>query len=153
MKDKFFLLAIAILTFILYDGATTIIVADYLGSWGYETSAVIRQAQDNFGMLGFMFVKIMLCMLCLSLLYLITGLQKQTEMLAHTLYLGFTITGLYAGTSNLNIILNGTSFYLLGLDAQKTCILILALSMVVGLSLTVNSWIRRGDNASRISFP
>ncbi len=149
MKVKTVLLAIAILSFIMYDSATTLIVADYLGSWGYETSTIIRHAQDSFGMLGFMIVKIILCMLCLSLLYLITGLQKQTEMLAHTLYLGFSMTGLYAGTSNLNIILNGTSFYLLGLDAQKTCILILALSMVIGLFLTASSWILRGDRASQ----
>ncbi len=149
MKAKVFLLAIAILTFILYDSATTLIVANYLGSWGYETSGLIRQAQGTFGVLGFMIVKIILCGMCLALVYLITGLQKQTEALANSLYCGFAMTGLYAGTSNLNIIMNGVSFYFFGVDAQKASLLILALSIVAGLLLTANAWaLKKAPNAS-----
>lgn len=104
-------------TYGVYDTITTIQVSQYLGSFEYEKSEVLRIAMMNVGIEGFVFVKLLFSAIALGMaLYLAECLEGWRWMGIGMMW-GATLGGLYVGTSNMNIIWNGSSYWLLGFDS------------------------------------
>lgn len=121
--DKLLFLA-AISSFGLFDAVTTVVAADYLGSYAYESSMVLRSVEASNGAVVLLLVKLW-CVLVALLVALYVAEHSRHGYTAKCCMIGTTIAGLYAGLSNLNIIFAGSSFQVLGFDTQVISIILL----------------------------
>lgn len=146
MKKSRLLLISAIVCFVLYDIISTILAFNYLGSFQYESSFLLKTTFDAGGIPGFILMKAGISMLLLLLVYLhVEHFQKpggegqgaHLPMVNASLHgagigilTGATMAGLFAGTSNLNIVLNGSSIWLMGIDSGT-----IAMALIIGSSI------------------
>ena len=146
MKNSRLLLLSAILCFVFYDLITTIVAFNYLGSFQYESSLLLRTTFDVGGVPGFILIKAGISTLLLLLVYLHIeyftkagdeGRGINSPIVTASLngagigtLMGATIAGLFAGTSNLNIVLNGSSIWLMGMDSGT-----IAMAIIIGSSI------------------
>jgi hypothetical protein len=143
---KLFLIS-AIVCFVLYDIITTVIAFDYLGSFQYETSFLLKNSFGIAGIPGFILAKASISIIAILLVYLYIehlhpschdddGLTSLATTCVNGAGLGIlagtTMAGLFVGTSNLNIPLNGSSIWLLGLDSSTIGIAIILASVAIG---------------------
>jgi hypothetical protein len=141
------LLISAIVCFVLYDIITTVIAFDYLGSFQYETSFLLKNSFGIAGVPGFILAKAAISIIALLLVYLYIeyfptlchdndGLTRLATTCVNGAGLGIlagaTMAGLFVGTSNLNIPLNGSSIWLLGLDSGTVAIAIIIAGVAIG---------------------
>jgi hypothetical protein len=136
------LLVLAILFYIVYDACSTVIAFRYLGSFEYETSGLLHAAYDLWGLWGFVLVKSAVSALALTVAYFLA--YNGFEGVGCGVMAGAAITGLYAGTSNLNIVLNNGSIVLLGLDAATVCRLLVASCALAGALSDLSGRLRSG---------
>ncbi len=116
---KYYLLLIFLLSFVsygLYDAGSTVLAADYLDSFQYESSGLLRAVGMSSDAPGFLAIKLGVVFIALMFtLYL--GVQFPGLRTAAIWVLsGAILAGIFVGTSNLNIILNGHSIFLFGQD-------------------------------------
>ncbi len=139
------LLILAILSFVLYDAITTIMVIKHVGIQ-YETSFVIRYTYTMYGINGFIITKIFLTTFLLLFVYIMGRTIYCIRNSIIGLYIGVTLAGLYAGSSNINIILNDSSFWLFGLDARIVSNLMLLSCLIPFAFLDYKQISSRGMN-------
>lgn len=135
MKNKTarILAMLAIICFVLYDSVSTVLVSYSFGGFGYETSAAIRSVVNSAGILGFLLFKVVF-----SLVAIISGLLLVERYGYKGLGMGILaaaiLAGLYAGTSNLNAVMTGATFWLFGIDSGMMCAVIIIGCVLIGLA-------------------
>ncbi len=117
MKLKTVFIIYAVLFFIVFDAVSTLIAANYLGSFDYEKSNLLKIAYDAGGVYGFLLVKIVLGTVLLLALYVLSELYPKYEQHLTLVLFGVAASGLFVGLSNLNIVVNGHSIWFFGIDA------------------------------------
>ncbi len=148
MKYSRLLLISAIVCFVFYDLITTILAFNYLGSFQYESSFLLKTIFNIGGVPGFILMKAGFSTILLLLVYLhveyfhkagLEGSDEHSPAAIASLHgagigtlAGATIAGLFAGTSNLNILLNGSSIWLMGIDSGTIAIVIVIGSCILG---------------------
>ena len=130
MKLSKLLLASAVIFYVIYDVISTIAAFNYLGTFEYEKSSLLKAAFDLAGVPGFITIKMVLSMIALLLAYMLVDRFKQFQGVGMGLLGGATLAGAFVGTSNLNIILNGSSIWIAGVDSGT-----IAAAIIVGCSI------------------
>jgi hypothetical protein len=125
------LLISSIIFYVLYDIISTLAAYSYLGTFEYEQSIIIKAFFGMAGIPGFIFIKVFLSMIALYIAYSLIKSKKGFSGFGKGILAGATLSGIFVGTSNLNIIFNGSSFWLFGLDSGKVAALI-----ILGCSLS-----------------
>lgn len=85
---------------------------------------------------GFILIKIIFSLMALCLAYLLVEHFRRFRGIGLGILAGATAAGLFVGTSNLNIVLNGSSFWLMGLDSGTVAVLLIIGCAVAGLLMT-----------------
>ncbi len=137
MKPGKLLFASAIVFYVLYDIVSTIAAFNYLGTFQYEKSVLLKTAFDSGGVLGFIFMKVVFSMIALYMAYLLIEHFPRFRGIGMGILAGATIAGIFVGSSNLNIVFNGSSFWLAGLDSGTIAALIIIACSVSGYILTL----------------
>lgn len=130
MKLSKLLLASAVIFYVIYDIISTIAAFNYLGTFQYEKSSLLKASFDIAGVPGFITIKMVLSMVALLLAYMLVDRFKQFQGVGMGLLGGATLAGAFVGTSNLNIILNGSSIWIAGVDSGT-----IAAAIIVGCSI------------------
>ncbi len=136
MKTSRLLFASAIVFYVLYDIVSTIAAFNYLGTFEYEKSLVLKASFDAAGVPGFILIKVVFSILALYLAYLLIEHFKKFRGVGMGILTGASVAGLFVGTSNFNIIFNGSSFWVLGLDSGTIAALLILGCAVGGFLLT-----------------
>ena len=136
MKPTGLLFSSSIVFFVLYDVISTIAAFNYLGSFQYEKSFLLKTSFDAAGVPGFILIKIILSMLALCLAYLLVERFHKFRGVGLGILAGATAAGLFVGTSNFNIILNDSSFWLMGLDSGTISAILILGCTLAGFLLT-----------------
>jgi hypothetical protein len=103
------LFILSIIFFILFDMISTIWALNYLGSYEYESSYILRNSFENFGLIGFIIIKFIIASIVLWIAY---------KLEFNYILIGTIIGGIYVGISNCMIPLTGHSLYIFNLDSQ-----------------------------------
>ncbi len=130
MKTSSLLFGSSIAFYVLYDIISTLAAFNYLGTFEYEKSAILKASFDAAGVWGFIAIKLIFSVTALYLAYLLIEHFKKFRGVGLGILAGATLAGLFVGTSNFNILLNGSSFWLMGLDSGT-----IAAIMIVGCSI------------------
>lgn len=130
MKLSKLLLASAVIFYVIYDVISTIAAFNYLGTFQYEKSSLLKASFDIAGVPGFITIKLVFSMIALLLAYMLVDHFKQFQGVGMGLLGGATLAGAFVGTSNLNIIFNGSSIWIAGIDSGT-----IAAAIIVGCSL------------------
>ena len=130
MKLSKLLLASAVTFYVIYDVVSTIAAFNYLGTFQYEKSTLLKASFDIAGVPGFITIKLILSMMALLLAYMLVDRFKQFQGVGMGLLVGATLSGAFVGTSNLNIIFNGSSIWIAGIDSGT-----IAAAIIVGCSV------------------
>lgn len=136
MKQSSLLFASSIVCYVLYDIISTIAAFNYLGTFQYEKSFLLKASFEAAGMPGFVLIKIIFSLMALCLAYLLVEHFRRFRGIGLGILAGATAAGLFVGTSNLNIVLNGSSFWLMGLDSGTVAVLLIIGCAVAGLLMT-----------------
>lgn len=136
MKQSSLLFASSIVCYVLYDIISTIAAFNYLGTFQYEKSFLLKASFEAAGMPGFILIKIIFSLMALCLAYLLVEHFRRFRGIGLGILAGATAAGLFVGTSNLNIVLNGSSFWLMGLDSGTVAVLLIIGCAVAGLLMT-----------------
>ena len=126
----------AILFYVLYDIVSTMAAFNYLGTFQYEKSFILKTAFDSAGVMGFIFIKVVFSLMALYLAYLLIEHFKKFRGVGMGILAGATAAGIFVGSSNLNIVLNGSSFWVMGLDSGTIAALLILGCAVGGFLLT-----------------
>jgi len=136
VKQSSLLFASSIVCYVLYDIISTIAAFNYLGTFQYEKSFLLKASFEAAGMPGFILIKIIFSLMALCLAYLLVEHFRRFRGIGLGILAGATAAGLFVGTSNLNIVLNGSSFWLMGLDSGTVAVLLIIGCAVAGLLMT-----------------
>jgi hypothetical protein len=136
VKSSNFLFASSIVFYVLYDIISTIAAFNYLGTFEYEKSFILKAAFDAAGVLGFVSIKVFFSVLALFLAYLLIERFHKFRGIGLGILAGASVAGLFVGTSNFNIVYNGTSFWLMGLDSGTIAALMILGCAVAGFLMT-----------------
>ncbi|WP_424357195.1 hypothetical protein [Methanocella sp. MCL-LM] len=136
MKWSRFLLVSAIVFYVLYDIVSTLAAYNFLGSFEYEKSYFIKTAFDLAGVPGFIAIKVVMSALAISAAYLLMEHYSRLRAFGAGILGGASVAGLFVGTSNFNILLNGSSIWILGLDSGTIAALIIILFAGAGLIMS-----------------
>ncbi len=136
MKLSKLLLASAVIFYVIYDVISTIAAFNYLGTFQYEKSSLLKASFDIAGVPGFITIKLILSMIALLLAYMLVDRFKQFQGVGMGLLAGATLAGAFVGTSNLNIILNGSSIWIAGIDSGTIAALIIVACSALGFILS-----------------
>ncbi len=136
MKLSKLLLASAVMFYVIYDVISTIAAFNYLGTFQYEKSSLLKASFDLAGVPGFITIKMVLSMIALLLAYMLVDRFKQFQGVGMGLLVGATLAGAFVGTSNLNIILNGSSIWIAGIDSGTIAALIIVACSLLGFILS-----------------
>lgn len=109
---------------------------NYLGTFQYEKSFILKTAFDSAGVTGFIFIKVVFSLLALYLAYLLIEHFHKFRGVGMGILAGASAAGLFVGSSNMNIVLNGSSFWVLGLDSGTIAALLILGCAVGGFLLT-----------------
>jgi hypothetical protein len=130
------LLASAVIFYVIYDVISTIAAFNYLGTFQYEKSALLKAAFDIAGVPGFITIKMVLSMIALLLAYMLVDRFKQFQGVGMGLLAGATLAGAFVGTSNLNILFNGSSIWIAGVDSGTVAAVIIVGCSLIGFVLS-----------------
>lgn len=125
VKLSHFLLATSIVFYIGYDILSTLAAYNYLGTFDYEKSVLIKAAFDVAGVPGFIGVKTLFSTLAIFTSFLLMERYHMFKKFGAGILAGATLAGLFVGTSNFNIILNGSSFWIFGIDSGTIATIII----------------------------
>ena len=136
MKPSGLLFASSIVFYVLYDILSTVVAFNYLGTFQYEKSFLLKASFDAGGVLGFITMKMVFSLVALYLAYLLVERFQRFRGAGLGILVGATAAGIFVGSSNFNIALNGNSFWLLGLDSGTVAMLIIIGCAATGFLLT-----------------
>ncbi|MGA9140636.1 MAG: hypothetical protein WBZ29_10455 [Methanocella sp.] len=136
------LLVTSVLCYVLYDIFSTLAAYSYLGSFEYEKSFLIKSAFELAGVPGFISIKMAVSMVAIVAAYLLMERYEQFRGLGVGVLSGASIAGLFVGTSNMNILFQGSSIWLLGLDSGTIASIIICGCSLMGF-LVPQSIVRR----------
>lgn len=130
MRLNRLLLVTSIICYVLYDIVSTLAAYSYLGSFEYEKSFLIKAAFELAGVPGFITIKMVVSLIAITAAYMLMERYEQFRGLGVGVLSGATVAGLFVGTSNMNILFQGSSIWLLGMDSGTV-----ASIMICGCSL------------------
>jgi len=130
------LLLSAIVFYIFYDIISTLAAYNFLGSFQYEKSFLIRSAFDTAGIPGFIALKAAMSTVAIFTAYALMEYYSRLRAFGAGILAGASAAGLFVGTSNFNILVNGSSFWVLGIDSGTIAAAIIVLFAAVGLLLS-----------------
>ncbi|CAJ35164.1 hypothetical protein LRC155 [Methanocella arvoryzae MRE50] len=136
VKWSRYLLVSAIVFYVLYDIVSTLAAYNFLGSFEYEKSFLIKAAYDVAGVPGFITLKIVMSAAAISAAYLLMEHYTRLRAFGAGILGGATVAGFFVGTSNFNILLNGSSIWILGLDSGTIAAIIIVVSAGAGLLMS-----------------
>ncbi len=136
------LLVTSVLFYVLYDIFSTLAAYSYLGSFEYEKSFLIKSAFQIAGIPGFISIKMAVSMVAIVAAYLLMERYEQFMGLGVGVLSGATVAGLFVGTSNMNILFQGNSIWLLGMDSGTVASILICGCSLLGF-LAPQSIIRR----------
>ena len=94
----------------------------------HESNIFIRWIMHNFGVAGFLVVKMGVTLVVLVVVYHIIANGIRFGRLGarrfYGIYLGVIFSNAYAGTSNISVLLGNGSFYVLDLNAMQMVLLL-----------------------------
>ena len=125
MKSSRLLFGSAIVFYVLYDIISTIAAFNYLGTFQYEKSFLLKASYDVAGVPGFIGIKLIFSLAALYLAFMLIERFHRFRGVGLGILAGATLAGLYVGTSNLNIVFNGNSFWLMGIDSGTVAALLI----------------------------
>jgi hypothetical protein len=126
------LLISSIIFYVGFDIFSTLAAYVYLGSFEYERSALIKGAFDFAGVPGFVVIKTGISLLAITAAFWLMERYEQFRGLGAGVLGGATIAGLFVGTSNINILYQGSSIWLLGLDSGTVATIIICGCSLIG---------------------
>ena len=135
MKLSRLLFASSVVFYVFYDIISTLAAFNYLGTFQYEKSLLLKTSYDMGGVPGFIFIKLVFSMLALYLAYLLIERFPRFRGIGLGILGGATAAGIFVGSSNLNIIFNGSSFWFLGIDSGTLAAVIIIACAVLGYLL------------------
>lgn len=122
--------------FSLYDTVSTVLCIDALGYY-CEANILLRWVIHNFGVAGFIGVKLCVTLIVLIAVYYIImnsiHFGQSSTNGFYSIYLGVIISNAYAGTSNVSVIIRNSSFYFLNLNAMQMVLLLVFLPSIIVL--------------------
>ena len=136
MKTSNLLFATSILFYVLYDIISTMAAFSYLGTFQYEKSFILKSAFDAAGVWGFILIKVLFSVIALYLAYLLIEPYRKFRGVGLGILAGASVAGLFVGSSNMNIVLNGSSFWVMGLDSGTVAALLILGCAIGGFLLT-----------------
>ena len=136
MKPGRLLFASSIVFYVLYDIISTIAAFNYLGTFQYEKSFILKASFDAAGVPGFIMMKVAFSLAALYLAYLLVERYRRFRGVGLGILAGATAAGLFVGSSNFNIVLNGSSFWLMGLDSGTIAALLILGCAAAGFLMT-----------------
>lgn len=122
----------SIIFYVLYDIISTIAAFNYLGTFQYEKSFILKTSFDTAGVPGFIMMKVVFSLVALFLAYLLVERFRKFKGVGLGILAGATAAGLFVGSSNFNIVLNGSSFWLMGLDSGTIAAVLILVCAVAG---------------------
>lgn len=125
------LVAGAVFFYVICDSVSSIMAGSYLGSFDCESNLLLRYSYQFGGVLGFLAVKFIVSSLGIALCAWVAHSSPRIVTVPQGLLLGLILAGIYVSWSNINITINGSSFWFMGLDSGITAFLIL-MSCVIG---------------------
>jgi len=144
MRISRLLMASSLICYVFYDIVTTLAAYQYLGTFQYEKSALIKAAFFAAGVPGFISIKLVVSIAAILAAYLIMERFQQFRGLGAGVLTGATLAGLFVGTSNLNIVFHGCSIWLMGVDSGTV-----AAGIILGctiLGILANSFLRKSPS-------
>jgi hypothetical protein len=132
MKPAGVLFSFSIVFFVLYDVISTIAALNYLGTFEYEKSFLLKASFGAAGVPGFILIKMIFSLLALGLAYMLVERFNKFRGVGLGILAGATAAGLFVGTSNFNIILNNSSFWLMGLDSGTIAAILILVCALAG---------------------
>jgi hypothetical protein len=132
VKPSRLLFASSIVFYVIYDIISTIAAFNYLGTFQYEKSFILKASFDAAGVPGFIAMKVIFSLAALYLAYMLVERFQKFRGVGLGILAGATVAGLFVGTSNFNIVLNGSSFWLMGLDSGTIAALLILVCAVGG---------------------
>ena len=94
----------------------------------HESNLFIRWIMHNFGVAGFLIVKMGVTLVVLVVVYHFIANSIRFGSLGakrfYGIYLGVILSNAYAGTSNISVLLGNGSFYLLSLNVVQMALLL-----------------------------
>ncbi len=136
MRLSRLLLVSSIICYIGFDIFSTLAAYIYLGTFEYERSSLIKGAFDLAGVPGFILIKVLISLLAISAAFWLMERYEQFRGLGAGVLGGATMAGLFVGTSNINIIYQGCSIWLLGLDSGTVATIMICGCSLLGLLAT-----------------
>jgi len=136
VKSSRLLFGSAIVFYVLYDIVSTIAAFNYLGTFQYEKSFLLKASFDAAGVPGFIFMKLVFSMIALYLAFLLVERFPRFRGIGMGILGGATAAGLFVGTSNLNIVFNGSSLWFMGLDSGTIAAILILGCALVGFIMT-----------------
>jgi hypothetical protein len=136
MKISRLLLGTSIVFYVFYDIVSTLAAYDYLGTFEYEKSFLIREAFHLAGLPGFISIKVIVSMIAILAAYLLMERYERFRYFGAGILGGASVAGFFVGTSNMNILFNGCSIWLVGLDSGTVAAIIIGVCSVAGLLLS-----------------
>jgi hypothetical protein len=130
------LLVSSVICYIGFDIFSTLVAYSYLGTFEYERSTLIREAFNLAGLPGFILIKVLVSLLAISAAFWLMERYEQFRGLGAGVLCGATVAGLFVGTSNINILYQGSSIWLLGLDSGTVATIIICGCSLLGLLAT-----------------
>ena len=108
--------------FSLCDTISTVVCMSTFG-YNLESNIFLRWIMHNFGVAGFLVVKMGVTLVVLVVVYHILSNAIRSERLGarrfYGIYLGVILSNAYAGISNISVLLGNGSFYLLNLNVMQ----------------------------------
>jgi hypothetical protein len=126
----------SIICYIGFDIFSTLAAYVYLGSFEYERSTLIKIAFDLAGLPGFILIKVVISLIAISAAFWLMERYEQFRGLGAGVLGGATAAGLFVGTSNINILYQGSSIWILGLDSGTVATIIICGCSLLGLLAT-----------------
>jgi len=124
----------------LYDVASTALCIDFCG-YNYEANTLLRWIIRDFGVAGFIGVKLCATVIALAIVYYIIAnnihFGDNGPKWFYGIYFGVIFSNIYAGTSNISVITGNTSFYFLNLDCMQMVILLACVPLIIVLLLEI----------------
>ncbi len=133
MRLSRLLLISSILCYIGFDIFSTLAAYVYLGTFEYERSTLIRGAFDLAGVPGFILIKVIISLIAITAAFWLMERYEQFRGLGAGVLGGATAAGLFVGTSNINILYQGCSIWVFGLDSGTIATIIICGCSLIGL--------------------
>ncbi|MEM2925636.1 MAG: hypothetical protein QXJ68_08125 [Methanocellales archaeon] len=142
-----FLFILSVQFFGLFDGLSTFALIQRYPI-AYETSFFLRKIYLMLGPVGLLLVKISLTIFALSLAYFLFHFKAKWRYMCIGIMNGALIAGLLAGTSNMLLLINGSSIYLFSLNTQQLCLITIFTLSTLGLIADIKNAFKHTEEYS-----